>query len=272
MFTFTLTYAGVYRQHQPRFTQTIPCPWLNLHLRGLRRFRHLDGKLDLHDPGPFLSLGVPGTRIRFETKLPRENYVLMFDGLELRRNPHSELVDLRFESGWVSVPELIFIDAGQVPALALEFKRVLECFHNPLPANRLDAQLAVAAVLRQFVESADAPGRADTPAAALRRRLDADDGFRRPLPELSQACGYGADHLRARFRREYGISPREYRNQRRMAAAMDLIAKSHLSVKEIAARTGFTYLSHFSAFFRRHAGISPREAIAKYRHRAALPH
>ena len=268
MFTFALTHAGVYRQHQPRYTQTISCPWLTLHVCGLKRFRHLNGSMALEEPGPFLTLGVPGTRVYFETRSPRENYVLMFNGLELRRPERGgALVELKFEGGWVAVPELIPLDPGQVPGMVLMFARVLECFRNPLPINRLDAHLMVAAVLRQFVTQATTTGQGDSPAAALRRLLDQDATFRRPLPELARICGYGADHLRALFRRAYGICPQEYRNQHRLAAAMDLIVQSNLTAKEIAARTGFTYLSHFSAFFRRHAGIAPRQAIVKYRYR-----
>lgn len=265
MFSYRLTHAGVYRMVQPAQTQTVPCPWLNLHLRGMTRFRLLDYGYEVLHPGPFLSLGVPGTRVYFETTAPRENYVLMLDGLAVRHAGSEGVVEIAYENAWIPVPGFLFPPPEAIPGLTLEFTHVLECFRNPLPANRLAASLSIASILRRFLEHHGARAPANSPAAALRQLLDDDLGFSKPLPELAKHCGYSPDHMRSLFRREYGISPLEYRNQRRLALAMDLVAKSTLSAKEIAARTGFRYLSHFSLFFRQHAGLSPRAAIARFR-------
>lgn len=266
MFTFQLTHAGVYREHQPRFWHTMPSPWLVLHLRGLHRLRLLEGGLELQQPGPFLLLGVAGQRYYFETVQPRENYVLMLDGLPVRRGRRADTVELAADTGWLSVPELIPLRPAQVAPLRRDFAALVEGFRHPAPARLLWARMTVAALLRHFVERAAGEATGAGPAAQLRRLLDEDVTGRRSLAELARHCGGSADHLRACFRREYAISPQQYRHQRRVAAVLDLIAHTQLSAKEIAARTGFTYLSHFSAFMRAHAGLTPRAAIKKLRH------
>ena len=56
---------------------------------------------------------------------------------------------------------------------------------------------------------ASAP-RAQRVVAAARARLDADPGSHVPLEELARETGMSADHLQRLFRREVGVSPRQY--------------------------------------------------------------
>ncbi len=51
----------------------------------------------------------------------------------------------------------------------------------------------------------------------------------------------------------------------RMDRARELLRQNSLSIKEIAARTGFGSSNYFAKVFRRSSGISPTEFQAKVR-------
>ena len=96
-------------------------------------------------------------------------------------------------------------------------------------------------------------------------RFMADNLARRvDHPMLERASGLSPSRLQAIFREVTGYPPLDYLRRLRVEEARRLLADSRLSVKEIAARTGFRDTSHFSKVFRRVDGLSPahyREAL-----------
>jgi transcriptional regulator GlxA family with amidase domain len=81
----------------------------------------------------------------------------------------------------------------------------------------------------------------------------------RPLDHaaLERISGLSASRLQALFREVTGYPPLEYLRRLRVEEARRLLADRRLSVKEVAARTGFRDTSHFSKVFRRVDGLSP---------------
>lgn len=76
-------------------------------------------------------------------------------------------------------------------------------------------------------------------------------------PMLERASGLSPSRLQALFREVTGYPPLDYLRRLRVEEARRLLADSRLSVKEVAARTGFRDTSHFSKVFRRVDGLSP---------------
>ncbi len=74
---------------------------------------------------------------------------------------------------------------------------------------------------------------------------------------LERVSGVSPSRLQALFREVTGYPPLDYLRRLRVEEARRLLADSRLSVKEIAARTGFRDTSHFSKVFRRVDGLSP---------------
>ena len=74
---------------------------------------------------------------------------------------------------------------------------------------------------------------------------------------LARVSGLSPSRLQAVFREVTGYPPMDYLRRLRVEAARRLLADDHLSVKEIAAQTGFRDTSHFSKVFRRIDGLSP---------------
>ncbi|MDB6095245.1 MAG: hypothetical protein JWM32_2807 [Verrucomicrobia bacterium] len=85
------------------------------------------------------------------------------------------------------------------------------------------------------------------------------ENLSRPLDHraLEKSSGLSPSRLQALFRNVTGYPPLDYLRRLRVEEARRLLADNRLSVKEIAARTGFRDASHFSKVFRRVDGLSP---------------
>lgn len=59
------------------------------------------------------------------------------------------------------------------------------------------------------------------------------------------------------FKKETGVSPKEYLNRKRFSAACQLLENSELPVNEIAKSVGFSDPLYFSNFFKDRSGDSP---------------
>jgi transcriptional regulator GlxA family with amidase domain len=74
------------------------------------------------------------------------------------------------------------------------------------------------------------------------------------LPGVAAAVGLGYESWRKRFQAETGLAPARYRAQRRIEAAADLLRRTTLSNREIAASLGFSDEHHFAKRFRATTG------------------
>lgn len=85
--------------------------------------------------------------------------------------------------------------------------------------------------------------------------------------ELARLCGLSTDHFIRQFRRMIGMTPAQYGLERRLSLAAQWLTSTHLTLEEIADRTGFTDRFHFSRAFKARLGLPP----ATYRrlHRSA---
>ncbi|MBA3707854.1 MAG: helix-turn-helix domain-containing protein [Planctomycetes bacterium] len=82
--------------------------------------------------------------------------------------------------------------------------------------------------------------------------------------DIAHASGLGHSRFAVLFRELTGYSPKEYLRRLRIDKARLLLADIDLSIKEIAARTGFDDQYHFSRVFRQIDGVPPtavREAL-----------
>jgi AraC-like DNA-binding protein len=78
---------------------------------------------------------------------------------------------------------------------------------------------------------------------------------------LAREINMSVSRLRHVFKKETGLSPRQYIKLKRMQEAEHLLRTTFLSVKEITHRVGFTNESYFSREFLRTHGLPP----GKYR-------
>lgn len=65
------------------------------------------------------------------------------------------------------------------------------------------------------------------------------------------------DHFIRLFKADYGESPLQYINHRKIELAETLLATTDLNIKQIASRTGFDDHSYFIRLFRKTTGTTP---------------
>jgi AraC family transcriptional regulator len=82
------------------------------------------------------------------------------------------------------------------------------------------------------------------------------------LREMAEVAAMSPFHFQRSFRAATGLSPHAYVTARRMERARRLLDKSDASITDVAARLGFSDLSHFRRSFRRQFNIAPG-ALAK---------
>jgi AraC-like DNA-binding protein len=131
-----------------------------------------------------------------------------------------------------------------------------------------------------------AGGRVEGPAAggaaAAGRAGDVADGFRRliarggPRVWSVEACaaelGVSVSHLHDVVKRGTGRAPGRLIRAAQVLEAKRLIAGTDLTIRQVAARTGFTDPAYFCRFFRRETGVSPgefRRVVGEKHHEAA---
>jgi AraC-like DNA-binding protein len=78
------------------------------------------------------------------------------------------------------------------------------------------------------------------------------------LADIAAAAGLTRMHFAAQFRAATGLRPHEYLLRRRIERAQDKLAKSSMSLVEVALSVGFRTQSHFTTVFTRMVGRPPR--------------
>jgi AraC-like DNA-binding protein len=79
------------------------------------------------------------------------------------------------------------------------------------------------------------------------------------LSDIAEAVYLSEDYFGLIFRQQVGTTPMRYLKTVRIEQSKLLLAKTQLSIGEIAARVGFEDPLHFSRVFHEHAGRSPRQ-------------
>jgi AraC-like DNA-binding protein len=86
-----------------------------------------------------------------------------------------------------------------------------------------------------------------------RELLATDD---RPVREVATAVAISPYHFIRQFEAVFGITPHQFRTERRLAHAKRLLARG-TSVTEVCMEVGFSSLGSFSTLFARRVGIPP---------------
>ena len=81
---------------------------------------------------------------------------------------------------------------------------------------------------------------------------------------LAAEKGITPHHFRWLFRKIHGIPPLEFVRKQKMIRAAELLATTHMRIKEIVCNCSFPSLMDFSRAFKRYSGMSPREYRRKH--------
>jgi len=77
------------------------------------------------------------------------------------------------------------------------------------------------------------------------------------IPELARKLGLGYSHFRKEFVKAVGISPKEYRIRKRIAAADNMLRSKNYSLQETAVELGYPDFASFAKQYKKYTGHSP---------------
>ncbi|MDM0011766.1 AlkA N-terminal domain-containing protein [Variovorax sp. J22P168] len=92
------------------------------------------------------------------------------------------------------------------------------------------------------------------------RLIDEPDAWSADGPgaaRIAERLGVSDRHLRRIFESQFGVSPLQYLQTRRLLAAKQLIADTRLPMTQVALASGFASVRRFNAAFLGHYGLNP---------------
>lgn len=220
-------------------------------------------------------LFVEGERIEFESEatgsvdVAKGDLILLFPKVwhRYRADPNCRHTHFWFTFGgsqahsWeqnkLISPRRSVLPTGMTDQILRPFQRLLEV----LQADTAALQQVLAASAMEVIGSAAAVGR-DNPeyssAVHAAKRL-MEQRVEQPvdLRELADAVHLTYERLRHAFTKAIGMAPYQYHLQLRVQRAQTLLARTDLTVTEIAARLNFTDSFHLSKVFKAKVGMSP---------------
>ena len=103
-----------------------------------------------------------------------------------------------------------------------------------------------------------------TPSQSELENLEKIEAFLSAIPDdfpsiqkLARMALMSSTKLKTRFKEVYGMKLYEYYNHQRLTKAKSLLESGEVSVKDVAARIGFTDSGNFSKAFKKEFGVSP---------------
>jgi YesN/AraC family two-component response regulator len=177
-----------------------------------------------------------------------------------------------------SVPIVMITESHSEELAVWAFRaRVWNYLVKPVPLRELKAnlrQLAKVALHRADSDSRRverpgailpalyAPPEPQTEEAVMQlitEHIRRDHGSRLSISKLARGCGMSRFSFSRLFRKNFGVSCRDYVMRLRIETACTLLEVPGASVTEVAAMAGFTDASYFARMFRSHMGMSPTE-------------
>jgi AraC-like DNA-binding protein len=79
------------------------------------------------------------------------------------------------------------------------------------------------------------------------------------LATLAAVAGLSIHHFAREFKQSAGVAPHHYLIQKRVERAQDMLARTNLSLSEIAYAVGFSDQSHLARHFRQIVSVTPRQ-------------
>jgi AraC family transcriptional regulator of adaptative response / DNA-3-methyladenine glycosylase II len=146
------------------------------------------------------------------------------------------------------------------------FRPCLRCRPELAPAQGpvWSTQDASALLAQQAAQLLDALTRGDMDG-------DVDRNSGGTMTAVAARLGVSARHLRRIFEAQWGISPLQYLQTRRLLCAKQLLTDTTLPVSEVAHLSGFASLRRFNAAFVAHYRLQPRALRREGAQEAAAP-
>jgi AraC-like DNA-binding protein len=107
--------------------------------------------------------------------------------------------------------------------------------------------------------------------ARAREMLAAANDAELSIAEIARELGLSPFHFIRRFEAVFGVTPHQFRIERRIDRAKTLLASGQYSVTDVCLEVGFSSLGSFSALFARRVGETPSAYRRRVRAAVAVP-
>ena len=78
------------------------------------------------------------------------------------------------------------------------------------------------------------------------------------INDVCEEFGISHNSLLVKFKKELGMTPKEYLNEKRLNAAVYLLSNTDLSISQISTLCGFDSASYFTYIFKRNMNLTPK--------------
>lgn len=102
------------------------------------------------------------------------------------------------------------------------------------------------------------PSSRDSRIVKAKQMLVDNPAEKQSLETISGRLGMNPYHFLRRFKKETGLTPHSYRNQKRIELAKKLLAHK-VPLSQVALETGFSDQSHFNRRFKQFTGFTPKQ-------------
>ncbi len=141
-------------------------------------------------------------------------------------------------------------DSGLTHSYALQlFKRVREC----------ESIACISAVLEGELKLLQRTMKMSRKMCQILSYLDDHYRDNASLEELADRFEWNASYMSQMFRKELGITYKEYVNDLKLRKAKELLLEGKLSIEQIAEQAGYKNVNYFYKVFKRKTGKKPRE-------------
>lgn len=196
--------------------------------------------------------------LKFMGETPCTHYWIHFVSKSLEQLPNFNIpMKIPLDDPEVSRAEFkrLFplIENGRTVRQSLEVRHVVENLLAPFLENREDS-IVLAEKKHQLF-------------GKVMTQIESRLSEKLETAELARIAGMPLAKFTAEFRRSFGLPPKQYMIQCRLSRAKQLLVRTDLQIKEIAARCGYLDEFFFCRLFTRHMHMPPsrfREAVKHY--------
>lgn len=177
------------------------------------------------------------------------------------KTPLCLMIDFRLKGASGRQPAVCTLTRSEFVFVRQQLASLLKLQGGEGGALRWEGAASVLQILTALLRSAGwlervAAGGTRTRNGGAILRLLEQIGLEDPLPEVVRRSGYQRDHLNRLIKQETGLTLGQYRTQKRLARAKELLAQG-LQVAAAGAAVGLPDQSYFARWFRRQTGQPP---------------
>lgn len=257
---FTKNHRHVFHQHEDRLELLYIYSGSGSYQVGRRDYAVTEGDIVICNANT-----LHGENFLLPTEI--QTYCCAYDGVRLPGLPENTLIPAEKHP---------VVSLRQYGGLIREMTvRIYQLYGNSMPDFFLAPVMAknvLAMTWYEFLEQEKSSGRTHVlqKTETLIRRITEylDQNYKREDLRMKSLCDrfhISASYLSHAFKRETGISPKQYVLLRRIGEAQSLLESTDRPIGEIETGLGFGSSVHFSSTFKKYVGMSPRDYRSYYR-------